>query len=143
MYIFYFIFLILPRSLSCFRIFLDTLPHMVTNGNVLVTSTATTNTLPSTTAITSRPTFSPPEPTKPPVPKYKRGKVKFISYELFPPSVNLTSFQMSNEQEKFMRYESSPQKKLIDRSSPSWNLATRKLLCSPKATRLYNSTVAV
>lgn len=110
MYIFYFIFLILPRSLSCFRIFLDTLPHMVTNGNVLVTSTATTNTLPSTTAITSRPTFSPPEPTKPPVPKYKRGKVKFISYELFPPSVNLTSFQMSNEQEKFMRYESSPQK---------------------------------
>ncbi|XP_061934180.1 axotactin isoform X2 [Apis cerana] len=51
-----------------------TLPYLITKGNVFVTSTATTNTLPSTTAITSQPTFSPPEPTKPPVPKYKRGK---------------------------------------------------------------------
>lgn len=129
-----------------FWIFLDTLSYLVTKGNVFVTSTATTNTLPSTTAITSRPTFSPPEPTKPPVPKYKRGKVNLFPIE-FPSEKkkdsNSTCFERRTNKKNVLKEFSMRihSEKLIDRSSPSWNLATRKLLCSPKATRLFNWTV--
>ncbi|XP_012223178.1 axotactin isoform X2 [Linepithema humile] len=50
-------------------------PYLVTKGSVFVTSsTTTTSTPPPTTSSTSRPTFKPPEPTKPPVPKHQRGK---------------------------------------------------------------------
>ncbi|XP_054010522.1 axotactin isoform X1 [Hylaeus anthracinus] len=47
-------------------------PYLVTKASVFVTSTGTTSTLPPTT--TPRVTFSPTVPTRPPVPKYKRGK---------------------------------------------------------------------
>ncbi|KAH0947033.1 hypothetical protein HN011_011048 [Eciton burchellii] len=50
-------------------------PYLVTKGSVFVTtSTTTSSTPPPTTSSTPRPTFTPPKPTKPPVPKHKRGK---------------------------------------------------------------------
>ncbi|XP_071631062.1 axotactin isoform X1 [Temnothorax longispinosus] len=50
-------------------------PYLVTKGNVFVaTSTTTMSTPPSTTTSTPRPTFRPPKPTKPPVPKHLRKK---------------------------------------------------------------------
>ncbi|XP_014478319.1 PREDICTED: uncharacterized protein LOC106746323 isoform X4 [Dinoponera quadriceps] len=50
-------------------------PHLVTKSNVFVTTSTTTSSTPlPTTSSTPRPTFTPPKPTKPPVPKHKRGK---------------------------------------------------------------------
>ncbi|XP_048515012.1 uncharacterized protein LOC105689244 isoform X2 [Athalia rosae] len=50
-------------------------PYMVTKGSVFVTTSTTTTTVPPpTTEKTPPPTFAPPKPTKPPVPKHKRGK---------------------------------------------------------------------
>ncbi|XP_034947629.1 uncharacterized protein axo isoform X3 [Chelonus insularis] len=49
--------------------------YMVTKGSVFVTTTTTTtSTTPTTTLRTLPPTLFPPEPTRPPVPKYQRGK---------------------------------------------------------------------
>ncbi|XP_020291708.1 uncharacterized protein LOC109858643 isoform X3 [Pseudomyrmex gracilis] len=49
-------------------------PYLVTKGSVFVTtSTTTTSTPPPTTSSTPRPTFRPPKPTKPPVPRHQRG----------------------------------------------------------------------
>lgn len=49
---------------------------MITKGSVFVTTSSTTTSTPSTTT-TNRPipTFTPSKPSKPPVPKHKRGKV--------------------------------------------------------------------
>ncbi|XP_015175861.1 PREDICTED: neurexin-2 isoform X5 [Polistes dominula] len=50
-------------------------PYLVTKGGVFVTtSVPTSSTPPITTSSTPRPTFTPPEPTRPPVPKEERGK---------------------------------------------------------------------
>ncbi|KAF7992308.1 hypothetical protein HCN44_001633 [Aphidius gifuensis] len=50
-------------------------PYMVTKGSVFVTTSTTTTSRPSTTTpSTPLPTFFPPEPTRKPVPKHKRGK---------------------------------------------------------------------
>ncbi|XP_068991293.1 axotactin isoform X2 [Neodiprion pinetum] len=50
-------------------------PYMVTKGSVFVTTSTSTTAAPSpTTKKIPPPTFSPPKPTKPPVPKHKRGK---------------------------------------------------------------------
>ncbi|XP_014610839.1 PREDICTED: neurexin-2 isoform X1 [Polistes canadensis] len=50
-------------------------PYLVTKGGVFVTtSIPTSSTPPITTSSTPRPTFTPPEPTRPPVPKEERGK---------------------------------------------------------------------
>ncbi|XP_051168302.1 axotactin isoform X3 [Leptopilina boulardi] len=50
-------------------------PYMITKGSVFVTTSSTTTSTPSTTT-TNRPipTFTPSKPSKPPVPKHKRGK---------------------------------------------------------------------
>lgn len=51
---------------------------MVTKGSVFVTTSTTTTSRPSTTTpSTPLPTFFPPEPTRKPVPKHKRGKVNY------------------------------------------------------------------
>ncbi|KMR03921.1 contactin-associated 2 [Lasius niger] len=50
-------------------------PYLVTKGSVFVTTSATTTSSPPpTTSSTPRPTFTPPKPTKPPVPRHQRGK---------------------------------------------------------------------
>ncbi|XP_008214115.1 uncharacterized protein LOC100115644 isoform X3 [Nasonia vitripennis] len=50
-------------------------PYMVTKGSVFVTTSATVmSTTSSTTTTTPIPTFTPTKPTRPPVPKHKRGK---------------------------------------------------------------------
>ncbi|XP_011501704.1 PREDICTED: uncharacterized protein LOC105365286 [Ceratosolen solmsi marchali] len=50
-------------------------PYMVTKGSVFVTTSATVaSTTPTTTVTTVMPTYSPTKPTRPPVPRHKRGK---------------------------------------------------------------------
>ncbi|KAL6432320.1 hypothetical protein ACFW04_006749 [Cataglyphis niger] len=50
-------------------------PYLVTKGSVFVTTSTTTTSSPSsTTSSTPRPTFTPPKPTEPPVPRHQRGK---------------------------------------------------------------------
>ncbi|XP_066589237.1 axotactin isoform X2 [Prorops nasuta] len=51
-------------------------PYLVTKGSVFVTtsSTSTSSVPSSTSSSTPRATFTPPQPTRPPIPKHQRGK---------------------------------------------------------------------